>query len=137
MLEILSILENTLQRKYFNKFLIHNHLSGLFSDMESDDVIGLPGPLWSQRVVLPRDVSYYMDWTSIEPGEVLALERLALDTARKCNERIAFLAAPPMDTFGIISHRPTTYIIPADEKTSHFVEVAFLKEKIQGFHFNL
>ena len=96
MLEILSILEN-------NNFIFVRTLIENILEMDSDDVIGLPGPLWSQRVKLPRDVSYYMDWTSIEPGEILSLERVALQTAKSCNERMAFLASPPTASFGVIS----------------------------------
>ena len=34
-----------------------------------DDVLTCPASMWRERVKLPHDVSYYMKWDSIDPGE--------------------------------------------------------------------
>ena len=79
------------------------------------DFVESPGPLWRNGVKLPRDVSYYMKWDSIDNGELLALERAAIITMKKCDERIEFLTSAPQNFFGIAyANTKTTFIIPAD-----------------------
>ena len=93
-------------------------------------MIESPGVLWRSLVQMPHDVSYYMKWGSIDPGEVLALERAAVSTVTKCADRVTFLQSPPQATFGIISaERKVVFILPKHIELS-LIEP--LLERLQG-----